>query len=146
LKVRGVLVAVAVGVPLICPTGLRVNPFGSAPEVSVQVKGGVPPVAERVWEYAALTWPLGSAVVRMVSPAPTVMAAVVSGTVGNALAWIVVDPGPTAVTGTVTLAALAGKETVAGSVATAELAEVKFTVKAAGSGAAIVSVRFCVAP
>jgi|SRR5271165_7244088 len=82
----------------------------------------------------------------MARPAPTVMAAVVSGTVGKALAWIVVDPWPTPVTGTVTLAALAGKITVAGTVATAVLAELKFTVNALGRDAASVSARFCVAP
>jgi len=55
LKVSGVLVAVTVGVPLICPAALSFNPLGSAPEVSVQVRGGVPPVAERVWEYGEFT-------------------------------------------------------------------------------------------
>lgn len=140
------MVTVTVGVPLICPAGLSVNPVGSAPEMSVQVRGGVPPVATSVWEYAEFTWPLLSAAVRMASPGPTVIAAVVSGTAGKALAWIMVDPTPTPVTGKVTLVPLAGKVTVAGSVATAALAELKITFKALGRAAASVSVRFCVAP
>jgi hypothetical protein len=146
LKVSGTLVAVTVGVPPICPAEPSFNPVGSAPEISVQVRGGVPPVAVSVWEYGEFTWPPASAVVRMLSPAPTVMAAVVSGKAGKALAWIIVDPAPTPVMGTLTLVALAEKVTVAGIAATAALAELKFTVNALGRGAAIVSVRFCAAP
>jgi hypothetical protein len=39
----------AVGVPEIVPELLSVNPAGSAPAVSVQVKGVMPPLAVRVW-------------------------------------------------------------------------------------------------
>jgi hypothetical protein len=45
LKTPGV-----VGVPEIRPVdGLRVRPFGSAPDEMVKVYGGIPPVAETVW-------------------------------------------------------------------------------------------------
>src|SRR5215472_16258189 len=52
----------------------------------------------------------------MVPGAATVTLAVVSATLGRALAWMVVVPGATPVTGTLTLVALAAKLTVAGTV------------------------------
>ena len=42
------LVPEALGVPLITPPPLRVNPGGKVPEAKDHVYGGVPPVAERV--------------------------------------------------------------------------------------------------
>src|SRR5215472_3027823 len=43
------VVAVEVGVPVISPEGFKVNPVRRAPEDVLQVKGGVPPVAFRIW-------------------------------------------------------------------------------------------------
>jgi hypothetical protein len=42
-------VPAAVGVPEIVPELLGVSPAGSAPAVSVQVKGVTPPIAVRAW-------------------------------------------------------------------------------------------------
>ena len=47
-KVSGVLVAAAVGVPVIAPVDPKDKPMGSVPLVSDQVYGAVPPVAARV--------------------------------------------------------------------------------------------------
>jgi hypothetical protein len=41
-------VPAAVGVPLICPAPLSVNPFGNAPALIDQLYGVVPPVAVTV--------------------------------------------------------------------------------------------------
>ena len=66
----------------------------------------------------------------------TVTLAVVSGTFGRALAWIVVEPVATPVTGTITLVRYAGTIAVAGTVATAGFPEIRVTVKPpAGAGA-----------
>jgi hypothetical protein len=59
----------AVGVPEITPELLSVSPAGSAPAVSVQVKGVTPPLAVRVSLYAVPTMPSGNRLVVMVSPA-----------------------------------------------------------------------------
>ena len=57
----------ATGVPLIRPLDpFNDKPFGNTPEVMLQVYGVVPPVAVKVAEYAAPTWPLGRDVVEMV--------------------------------------------------------------------------------
>ena len=39
-----------VGVPLIAPAEERLSPVGSAPAATLQVKGGVPPVADKLPE------------------------------------------------------------------------------------------------
>jgi hypothetical protein len=76
----------------------------------------------------------------------TVTVAVVSARFGKELAWIVAVPAPTLVTGTLTLVALAGMVTVAGTVATFLLLELRLTViPPAGAGDDRFSVRFCVA-
>ena len=46
-----------VGLPLIAPAEERVRPVGKAPAARLQVKGGVPPVADNVPEYACPTVP-----------------------------------------------------------------------------------------
>src|SRR5271165_925276 len=75
----------------------------------------------------------------------TVTLAVVSGILGRELAWIVADPAATPVTGTLTLVALDGKVTVAGTLATAVLLELKLmTVPPEGAGTDRFSVIFCV--
>ena len=51
LKVNGVALIAAVGVPLIAPVdGFRDSPAGSVPPVSVQVYGVIPPLAARFAE------------------------------------------------------------------------------------------------
>jgi hypothetical protein len=51
LKLRGVALTAAVGVPLICPVEpFNVNPAGSVPAVNCHAYGAVPPMAPRVWE------------------------------------------------------------------------------------------------
>ena len=76
----------------------------------------------------------------------TVTLAVVSAMFGRELAWIVVVPGVTLVTGTVALVALAAIVTVAGTVATLALLELKLKIMPpAGAGADKFSVRFWVA-
>ena len=51
LNTRAMLLAAAVGVPLITPVAeFNVNPFGSVPEVIDHVRGAVPPVAVSVCE------------------------------------------------------------------------------------------------
>jgi hypothetical protein len=75
----------------------------------------------------------------------TITLAVVSGTFGRALAWIVADPAPMPVTGTVTLVALAAKLTLGGTVATAVLLELRLTAKPpAGAGVDRFRKVFCV--
>lgn len=59
-----------------------------------------------------------------------------------ALAVIVVEPGATPVTGTLTLATPAEKVAVPGTVATPGLLEARVTVSAAGNGADKLNVRF----
>jgi hypothetical protein len=51
LKVSGVALAVAVGVPLIRPEdAFSVRPAGRVPEINCQVTAPVPPVDASVWE------------------------------------------------------------------------------------------------
>ena len=51
LKVSGVALAVAVGVPLIRPVdAFSVNPAGKVPEVNCQVTAPAPPIDASVWE------------------------------------------------------------------------------------------------
>src|ERR1039457_7193101 len=70
LKVSGVAVTCALGVPLIKPVdAFSDNPAGKVPAVSCHVKAPVPPVAARLWEYATPTWPLGRDVVVIVNVA-----------------------------------------------------------------------------
>jgi hypothetical protein len=110
-----------------------------------------PPVgagADRVTGNAA-DWPGPTVILdgRMMVPGLTTLTvALVSAISGKALAWIVVSPSATLVTGTVTLEALPGKMTLDGTVATAGFKELKFMVSpTAGAGAERFSVRFCVA-
>jgi hypothetical protein len=66
LKVSGVALAMAVGVPLIRPEeAFNVNPAGKVPPVSCQVYAPDPPEARKVCEYGVFTVPLGRDVVRM---------------------------------------------------------------------------------
>jgi hypothetical protein len=68
LKVNGVALADAVGVPLIKPDeAFRVRPAGRVPEVNCQVTAPVPPVDASVWEYGVPTAPFGSDAVVMVN-------------------------------------------------------------------------------
>lgn len=62
-----------------------------------------------------------------------------------ALAVMVTDPTATPVTGTGIVITFEAKLTVAGTVATPVLLELRLTVKPAGTGADRFSVRFCVA-
>jgi hypothetical protein len=49
VKLGGVVV-VDVGVPVISPVVVfKVKPVGSEPEETLQAKGGVPPVTDRIW-------------------------------------------------------------------------------------------------
>jgi hypothetical protein len=59
-EIKKVDVPAAVGVPAIVPEELRFRPGGSAPPISIQLYGGLPPSAWTVWEYAVPTVPLGS--------------------------------------------------------------------------------------
>jgi hypothetical protein len=75
----------------------------------------------------------------------TVTFAVVSEMKGDRLAWITAEPKLTAVTSTLAVVAPAAKVTVAGTVATAVLAELRLTVSPpAGAAADNVSVIFFV--
>ena len=65
----------------------------------------------------------------------TVTLAVVSAMFGRALAWITVEPAPTAVTGTGTAAVFAKIVTVAGTVAAAVLLELRLIFKSACAAA-----------
>lgn len=82
----------------------------------------------------------------MVSAAPTFTVAVASGIDGSALAWMTADPPATPLTRMLAEVVLAGNVTVAGTVATAGLSELKLTVKFALKGADRISVRNCEAP
>ena len=74
MKVNGAAVTGSVGVPLMSPLdAFNVNPPGSVPAVSCQVKAPVPPVAARVCEYATPAWPFGREVVVMVSGAGAIV-------------------------------------------------------------------------
>lgn len=85
---------------------------------------------------------------RLMAPnSTTVTLAVMSGKFGSELAWITAVPGATAVTGSGAVVALAGKDTVVGTVATVVSVELVLTVNPlAGAGADRFSVRFWVAP
>jgi hypothetical protein len=68
VKVSGVALADAVGVPLRTPVeALNVRPAGRAPDASVQLYGAVPPVAARVALYVVPTTPFASDVVVIAS-------------------------------------------------------------------------------
>jgi hypothetical protein len=62
------------------------------------------------------------------------------------IAVIVAEPAATPVTGTFTLVAPAANVTVAGTVATPVLLELRLAVRLAGAGPDRFSVRFCVEP
>ena len=78
--------------------------------------------------------------------ATTVILAVVSARFGKSLAWIVVAPDATPVTGTLTLVPPAGKLPVGGTVAAAVLLELRFMTSPAGAGDDRVRLRFFVSP
>ena len=68
LNVSGVFVTPLVGVPPICPVcAFSVNPVGSVPDISCQLKGVVPPAAASTAEYGTPVWPFASDVVVIVS-------------------------------------------------------------------------------
>jgi hypothetical protein len=83
---------------------------------------------------------------RLIPPPGTTVTLAVVLAMEVALALItMLLPAVTPVTGTLTLVAPAANVTVAGTVATAGLAELRFTIRpAAGAGPDRVSVRFCV--
>ena len=66
----------AVGVPLIVPPEASVKPGGRLPELTVQLYGGVPPVAVKTLMYAVPTPPGGRAVVVIDNEEPDVMESV----------------------------------------------------------------------
>jgi len=92
------------------------------------------------------TAPLASAAVTIVRAGPTVTAAVVSGINGKTFAWMVAEPPATPVTRTDAEVVLARIVTVAGTVATAGLLELKFTVMSALKAAERIRLRNCEAP
>ena len=83
---------------------------------------------------------------RVIDPkVTTVMVAVVSTMFGRAFAWMIAVPTTPLVTGTITLVAFAAMLTVAGTVATDVLLELRLMVNPpAGAGPESVKVRFCV--
>ena len=72
LTVKGLALAVAVGVPVMAPVAaFSESPAGSAPMAIDHVYGNVPPVAASAALYAFPAWPLGSnEVVIESTPAP----------------------------------------------------------------------------
>jgi hypothetical protein len=73
LKVSGVALTAAVGVPLMAPVEVfSDSPAGNVPLVSDQLYGVAPPVAFRLALYAVPTWPFGNDVVVMASGAAIV--------------------------------------------------------------------------
>ena len=83
----------------------------------------------------------------IIAEVTTFTVAVVSGSSGGALAWIMATPVPTLVTGTVTLLTKAGTVTCAGTLATVMSVELRATVKPpAGAGAARFRTRFAIVP
>jgi hypothetical protein len=53
-------VPVVVGLPLICPALFKLRPAGKEPALTAQVYGLVPPLADKVAEYAVPVWPFGN--------------------------------------------------------------------------------------
>jgi hypothetical protein len=91
------------------------------------------------------TWMVMGLAGTLIMPGVTVTLAVASAMFGRALAWITAEPCATPVTGTVAVVAPAAKVTVAGTVATAVLLELRLTVTPpVGAVADKVSVKFCV--
>jgi hypothetical protein len=92
----------------------------------------------------AVDWPSPTVVVggTVIDTPWMVTAAVASGILGEELAWMVVEPIATPVTGTVVLLVLAAMITEAGTVATAALSELSAMVIAAGVTADKLSVAF----
>jgi hypothetical protein len=95
-----------------------------------------------------VTWPIPTVTLEGTMMPPTictVMLAVVFAMLGREAALMVAEPSATPVTGTVVLVALAAKVTVAGTVATLVLLELRLIVRPpAGAGADRFRVRFCV--
>jgi hypothetical protein len=52
-------VPAVVGVPVITPAADNVRPAGGVPDVTDHKYGGAPPLAAKLWEYAAPTMPFG---------------------------------------------------------------------------------------
>ena len=75
-----------VGIPVMAPPELSSSPAGSEPEYSVQVYGGVPPVAASDWEWGEVARPLVREVVVIESPAPMVMVSVLVAVCGVGVA------------------------------------------------------------
>lgn len=90
----------------------------------------------------------GKLIVPSTGAALTVTLSAESGTLGNALAWITVDPPAPEipVTGTETEFVPARIVAVAGTVATAVLSELRLTVRFLGVTLESVRIAFCVAP
>ena len=104
---------------------------------------GVPKVTGKSTEVLRPTFKFTGSVMTpgAVTVTPTVALAILGVVV---LAVIVVEPGPTAVTGTVTLFWLAGIVTDKGTVATLLLEELRVNVTLEGAGTERVRERFCV--
>ena len=117
--------------------------------VSLLVKATVTPPAGagtgRVTAYG-MDWPIATEAFAgrpMVPALTTFTVAVVSGTFGEELPWITVEPMLTPVTGTLTVVVPAPKVTLAGTVAVLGLVDVRLMVKPpAGAAADRVRVRF----
>ena len=76
LKLNGVALTAAFGVPLIRPVdAVNERPDGNVPTVNCQVYGPVPPEAASAWEYAVPTCPSGRELVVMASPGPVMVRA-----------------------------------------------------------------------
>ncbi len=136
-KLTCALFAAAVGVPVICPPEVNVNPAGRlVGNGRVHVNGVGPPVAVRVWEYATPTVPPGSGEGVETARFPMLTVAVASTILGKRLAWMVAVPlFPVLVYWRLVLDAVAGKVTVAGTVTTPGLSELTFKVRPpAGAG------------
>lgn len=94
---------------------------------------------------SAADWPTPSVPVagKLIEPKiATVTVAAVSARFGSALAWMCACPAATLVTGTAAVVPFAAKVTVAGTVATEVLSELRVTVSPAGAGPDRESVRF----
>jgi hypothetical protein len=100
---------------------------------------------DRLIVNGAFDWPkVSDGAVRLIAMFSTVIVAVASGMFA-VVAVMVALPAPTPVTGTVALVTPVAKLTVAGTVATAELLEVRVATSPPGGGTwERLSVRFCV--
>jgi len=117
---------------------------GSAVKVTVTPPAGAG--VDSVTGYGAETpsstlSPVGIVIV----PGVPIVTIAVAATMFGPLARMTVEPAATPVTGTFSVVAPAANDTVAGTVATPVLSELRLTVRPpAGAGAGKVRVRFCV--